>query len=277
MLPAGADGSASAYPAVTLELTRSYTSYAAGPAGTPVQDAAFSKRLSWSASQVKADYEAALAAGAGPADPLAHTFVFEDLPRYAPNGSAYAYTVTEVRDELGGFETWADAGDLDWGTIADPTNAGASVSGLAPEAAADGQAPRVQATLANHRQQTPPTIELTGRKIWQDYDDAFGYRPDELVLSVSRRANSQSGMDNAIAPQRLTAGRTMTSATTRRARKTPGRIRSRACMARGSSSTRPTACRGSISSRKRPCPSPTPSRRRAAAWSAARICKAAAR
>ena len=206
VLPAGADGSASAYPAVTLELTRSYTSYASGPAGTPVQDAAFSKRLSWSASQVKADYEAALAAGAGPADPLAHTFVFEDLPRYAPNGSAYAYTVTEVRDELGGFETWAAAGDLNWGTIVDPTNAGASVSGLAPEAAAGGQAPRVQATLANRRQQTPPTIELTGRKIWQDYDDAFGYRPDELVLSVSRRANSQSGMDNAIAPQRLTAG-----------------------------------------------------------------------
>ena len=206
-LPAGADGSASAYPAVTLELTRSYTSYAAGPAGTPVQDAAFSKRLSWSASQVKADYEAALAAGAGPADPLAHTFVFEDLPRYAPNGSAYAYTVTEVRDELGGFETWADAGDLDWGTIVDPTNAGASVSGLSPEAAAGGQAPRVQATLANRRQQTPPTIVLTGRKIWQDYDDAFDYRPDELVLSVSRRANSQSGMDNAIAPQPLTAGK----------------------------------------------------------------------
>ena len=207
VLPAGADGSASAYPAVTLELTRSYTSYAAGPAGTPVQDAAFSERLSWSASQVKADYEAALAAGAGPADPLAHTFVFEDLPRYAPNGSAYAYTVTEVRDELGGFETWAAAGDLNWGTIVDPTNAGASVSGLSPEAAAGGQAPRVQATLANRRQQTPPTIELTGRKIWQDYDDAFGYRPDELVLSVSRRANSQSGMDNAIAPQRLTAGK----------------------------------------------------------------------
>ena len=207
VLPAGADGSASAYPAVTLELTRSYTSYAAGPAGTLVQDAAFSKRLSWSASQVKADYEAALAAGAGPADPLAHTFVFEDLPRYAPNGSAYAYTVTEVRDELGGFETWAAAGDLDWGTIAVPTNAGASVSGLAPEAAAGGQAPRVQATLANRRQQTPPTIELTGRKIWKDYDNAFGYRPDELVLSVSRRANSQSGMDNAIAPQPLTAGK----------------------------------------------------------------------
>ena len=207
VLPLDAAGSASAYPAVTLELTRSYTSYAAGPAGTPVQDTAFSKRLSWSASQVKADYEAALAAGANPADPLAHTFVFEDLPRYAPNGSAYAYTVTEVRDELGGFETWADAGDLDWGTIVDPANAGASVSGLAPEAAAGGQAPRVQATLANRRQQTPPTIELTGRKIWQDYDDAFGYRPDELVLSVSRRANSQSGMDNAIAPQRLTAGK----------------------------------------------------------------------
>ena len=207
VLPAGADGSASAYPAVTLELTRSYTSYAAGPAGTPVQDAAFSKRLSWSASQVKADYEAALAAGAGPADPLAHTFVFEDLPRYAPNGSAYAYTVTEVRDELGGFETWAAAGDRDWGTIAVPTNAGASVSGLAPEAAAGGQAPRVQATLANRRQQTPPAIELTGRKIWKDYDDEFGYRPDELVLSVSRRANSQSGMDNAIAPQPLTAGK----------------------------------------------------------------------
>ena len=207
VLPAGADGSASAYPAVTLELTRSYTSYAAGPAGTPVQDAAFSKRLSWSASQVKADYEAALAAGAGPADPLAHTFVFEDLPRYAPNGSAYAYTVTEVRDELGGFETWAAAGDLNWGTIVDPTNAGASVSGLAPEAAAGGQAPRVQATLANRRQQEQTGIELTGRKIWKDYDDAFGYRPDVLVLSVSRRANSQSGMDNAIAPQPLTAGK----------------------------------------------------------------------
>ncbi|HIQ64016.1 MAG TPA: Cna B-type domain-containing protein [Candidatus Avichristensenella intestinipullorum] len=184
------------YPSVTMRLTRSYTSYAEGTAGTVVEDSSFSMEQTWAA----ADIQEAAASGTAP---YAYTFLFEDLALYAPNGAAYTYTVTEIKDNLDGYQTWAAQGDLAWDAVATDGNVKVAVTGLQP--AADGGTPAVDpaATFAN-APEGPEVISLTGTKRWLDEGFSDALRPDSITISLSRYANAQPGQANSIPEQPLT-------------------------------------------------------------------------
>ena len=94
----------------------------------------------------------------------------------------------EVKTNLKGYDTWAEAGDL---SAADCDTAGTKVEGLEPKENA-----AVQATFKNSQPTPNETVTLKGQKIWQDYSDAFGFRPNNIELTVSRSADSQPGQSN---------------------------------------------------------------------------------
>ena len=184
-LPMGADGKPEAYPAVTFQLTRQVK----GTDGT-YQDDSFSKTLVLKSDDVKTLYERRQ-----PSDwhgYVTDTLTFTNLPIYAPDGSKYQYTVTEVKTQLQGYDTWAGEGD-----IADPTDAGltkdqTAVTGLMPKKAA-----AVQATFVNKQPvKQEEYLSFTATKIWDDNDNAYRFRPTEDVfktlLTLKRSAPAQS-------------------------------------------------------------------------------------
>jgi hypothetical protein len=131
---------------------------------------------------------------------------FDNLDIYAPNGTKYVYKIVEVKNELAGYETWAFAGDLTQPEltvdkyISADADGNASVSGL--EAATDDV---TDAVFANSSASDDENVVLNGRKVWNDYNDAMGFRPSDLVIRVYRYADSQKGQNNAIAKAEVTA------------------------------------------------------------------------
>lgn len=202
------DGVPQAYPAIRFVLTRTYTkndTTTSSPEIVSYQD--------WTSEQVRLAYEQALAQGqtqAGTqAAPLQHVLTFENLDVYAPNGSEYSYTVSEVKDYLGGYDTWAVRGDwaaADLAQVRKEENRGESVSALAltrnQENGRGATADRVAVTATFlNAPQTPDrqTVTLQGTKNWLDYNDVFQLRPDDVTLTLSRYANAQPGQGNPIA------------------------------------------------------------------------------
>lgn len=174
------------YPAITLQLTRTYTTNE----GTPSKSLTVQTQT-WDAAEVNKAVTAAKDTDGDGLVTVEYQFDFNELPVYAPNGSEFVYTITEDKNSLGGYDTWAASGavsaeDLEKG------NPGTSVGNLYPDDN-DG----IDASFLN-KKGDPGTITLTGAKFWQDLDDAFGLRPDNLQLTLQRRANSQPGQSNAI-------------------------------------------------------------------------------
>ena len=133
---------------------------------------------------------------------------FKDLPLYAPNGSRYTYTVKE--DELKGYTTYAQAGDVSDTSAFGDEHKTDHVSSLRPEQLTDtGTEPLAKATFYNVWQENPSgqsdQVTLTGVKAWADYDDLMHTRPDmptdligvspddPLGLTVSRQVSGESG------------------------------------------------------------------------------------
>ena len=201
------DGSPAAFPAIRLELTRTYTRNS-GETSDPERIAV----QTWTAEQVESAYHAALEQGEGgpqpgsAGNPLVHSFLFENLELYAPNGSRYSYTVTEVRDGfLEGYETAWGAGDLE---MQGSFQEGNTADGLYPLEVAEDEAVPIAATFQNVPAED--TVTLTGTKTWDDFGDFFGLRPsdengdgqpDGLTLTLSRSADAQPGQNNAISRQ----------------------------------------------------------------------------
>ena len=180
------------YPAITLQLTRTYTTND----GTPSESLTV-QTLTWNAADVNAAVAAAKDTDGDGNVTIQHTFTFENLPVYAPNGSEFVYTITEDKNSLGGYDTWAASGDVSAENL-EKGNPGTSVGNLYPDDN-DG----IDASFLN-KKGDPGTITLTGAKVWKDLDDAFGLRPDNLQLTLQRRADSQPGQSNAIDPQPVT-------------------------------------------------------------------------
>ncbi|MBC6680131.1 Cna B-type domain-containing protein [Zhenpiania hominis] len=166
-----------AYPAVEFKLTRTYTDNT----GETVKDTSFSKTEIWTSDEVEEAYEK------NENSPVEWTHTFENLDIYAPNGSPYIYTVEEVKTNLNGYETYAGEGDLQVETC---NQEGVKVEGLQPKTESE-----IQATFKNQQNETEK-VTLKGKKIWQDYSDAFGFRPDDIELTVTRSADSQPDQDN---------------------------------------------------------------------------------
>lgn len=193
-LPMGQKGPLS-YPAVKFEITRTYTDNK-GQTSDP-EDV---ETVTWTSDEVEEAYTTSTGRRS---TPVQKVFTVEDLELYAPNGSPYVYTVTEVKDGfLEGYDTWAAAGPVEPDTIKGQADAKGTVkiSGLTPTRVKDGAEPPkipISATFLNARQ-TEETISLRGEKRWEDYGNALGTRPPDIVITLSHRANSQPGQNNAI-------------------------------------------------------------------------------
>lgn len=200
------------FPSIQFTLSRTYT----GNNGKPVEEK-LDNIVTWTSAQVKAAWKAANSETGGKniVSSDAANLVFEDLPIYAPNGSKYIYTVTERIDAfLYGYTTVAGQGNLEVDSEGYSEESTISVGELEPvtvdQPATDGSEAQNEsdtqpagipstayATFKNTYAQKAITLE--GTKEWEDYGDAFGMRPDELTITVTRSAASQPGQNNAIA------------------------------------------------------------------------------
>lgn len=146
---------------------------------------------------------------------------FDNLEMYAPNGSKYVYTVTELSADdggliQGGFQVYAKIGNLD-STADFGTDEAKSVTGLYPkEKQSVGQqllnfitsipqllgiTPRETdtsyATFKNEYEKEYAPLQFTKR--WDDAGQSNLRFVTPLTFTVSYKADSQPGMNNAIA------------------------------------------------------------------------------
>lgn len=192
---------AAAYPAITLRLTRTYTrnnDETSAPETVPLQKSI----VVWSAADVTNAVEEAKeqATGGETTVTVEHTFPFENLPLYAPNGSPYVYTIAEDKSQLNGYDTWAAKGDVLAENLEADTYKEEFVGNLTPRKTSDTPGTpdtTVDASFLN-KQADPEPITLTGTKVWEDLSNAYGFRPEELTLTLERRAPAQPGQYNDI-------------------------------------------------------------------------------
>ena len=135
------------------------------------------------------------------------TLTFDkDLEIYAPDGSLWIYYVVERN--LGGHETVVGTGNLDWGdeglktgslvnADGDLVESGESAAGMRSENLGtfeNGDITdsvikddnEVDVTFGNTYE--PGSTNLSGRKVWHDFNDIFTARPNKLNLTFTRTA-----------------------------------------------------------------------------------------
>lgn len=182
------------YPAITLQLTRTYTTNDETPSKSLTV-----QTQTWNAADVKTAVDKAVDEDNDGLVTVEHRFDFNELPVYAPNGSEFVYTITEDKSSLGGYDTWAADGDVSAEDLEKDAYKGAtSVGDLRPNKDSG-----IDASFLN-KKGDPGTIELTGAKVWQDLDNAFDFRPEKIEITLQRRANSQPGQSNPIDWQDVT-------------------------------------------------------------------------
>ena len=197
------------FPSIQFTLSRTYK----GNDGKPVEEK-LDNIVTWTSEQVKAAWKAQQNGDKIVSSTDADNLVFEDLPIYAPNGSKYIYTATERIDDFPyGYTTVAGQGNLEVESEDYSEESTISVGELEPvevdQPATDesevqdesdtqpaGIPSIAYATFKNTYAQKEITLE--GTKIWDDYGDAFGMRPENLTITVTRSAASQPGQNNAI-------------------------------------------------------------------------------
>lgn len=192
-LPTDENGEPTAYPAVQFTLDRRYIKNGGTPSGWE-EDV---QTVTWTSEKVKAAYEANSGSTL-----LEQVLKFENLDYYAPNGSRWEYRIREVTDGwLGGYEITVAAGNADStdviNTIYDAEN-GIAVNPDDITLNESGDNAAVAASFYNKPDDIRETVTLEFDKVWNDFGDAFRTRPDELTLTVWRRANSQADQENKI-------------------------------------------------------------------------------
>lgn len=201
------------YPAVTIELVRQYTTD-----GQKYQDdKGFTMTQTWDANKVAEAAAAQAGTGTAVLD-SDNVFTFENLPIYQPNGYKYQYFVREkvvgylnyesgvkgedVLNTEDQFETiftstatvGAD-GYLKYSTPLEPT-----------ENVNDATAPglKVSATFGDKYEEG--TIDLTGKKAWEDQNNALELRPSldkfKESLKLYRWAPPQPDQPNGIGTEK---------------------------------------------------------------------------
>lgn len=192
------NGTPTAYPAVQFTLDRRYTQNNGDPSvwEKDVQT------VTWTSDQVEEAYKDSTL--------LEQVLTFENLDYYAPNGSRWEYRIREVTDGwLGGYKITAEAGNADSADVIDTDYTAEGILAakdaitLNKDEGRGGTADNVAvaASFYNKPDVTRETVTLEFDKVWNDFGNAFGTRPDELTLTVQRQAHAQEGQDNAIKPQ----------------------------------------------------------------------------
>ena len=194
-LPTDEKGKPTAYPAVQFTLDRRYTRNNGSPSDWEEEV----QTVTWTSEEVKAAYKANSGSTL-----LEQVLKFENLDYYAPNGSRWEYRIREVTDGwLGGYEITVAAGNADStdviNTVYDAEN-GIAVNPDDITLYESGDDVAVAASFYNKPDDIRETVTLEFDKVWNDFGDAFGTRPDELTLTVLRQAHAQEGQDNAILP-----------------------------------------------------------------------------
>lgn len=189
------NGTPTAYPAVQFTLDRRYTQNNGDPSvwEKDVQT------VTWTSDQVEEAYKDSTL--------LEQVLTFENLDYYAPNGSRWEYRIREVTDGwLGGYKITAEAGNADSADVIDTDYTAEGILAakdaitLNKDEGRGGTADNVAvaASFYNKPDVTRETVTLEFDKVWNDFGNAFGTRPDELTLTVWRRANSQADQENEI-------------------------------------------------------------------------------
>ncbi len=118
----------------------------------------------------------------------AGTVTFENLEKYAPNGSYWLYSVGET--SIDGYETKVKLGNAEVGDsgYTDPVSS-AAYGLLSPDLMSDGdtlvgddESPDV--TFKN--EYYPRAIKLNGMKVWYDQANVAGTRPNRVALTLRR-------------------------------------------------------------------------------------------
>lgn len=192
-LPTDEKGTPTAYPAVQFTLDRRYIKND----GTLSDWEKDVQTVTWTSEEVKTAYEA----NSGSAL-LEQVLTFENLDYYAPNGSRWKYRIREVTDGwLGGYEITVAAGNADSTDVIDTVYDAENGIAVNPDDITlyeSGDDVAVAASFYNKPDDTRETVTLEFDKVWNDFGNAFGTRPDELTLTVWRRANSQADQENEI-------------------------------------------------------------------------------
>lgn len=198
-LPMGENDEPVAYPAVTFQLTRQVQN----DNGSYVDDTTFTaKNQVLTSARVQSLYEQLKEDSAGKkADYVTDTLTFENLPIYAPNGTKYQYTVTEVKTSLQGYDTWAQEGDIAT-PFADMGEGVIEIGELKPKTQGTEGYDKAQATFVNKRTEPQQEyVSFTATKIWDDNGNAYGFRPIKddfkMLLTLKRSALAQIGTGGA--------------------------------------------------------------------------------
>ncbi|MGN0079633.1 MAG: SpaA isopeptide-forming pilin-related protein, partial [Eggerthellaceae bacterium] len=157
------------YPATTFVLTRAYES---DTEGTLVKDDYFSLSKTLSPDDAACGGERS-------------RVEFTDLLRFAPNGKPYIYTVTEKT--IDGYTTCVGSG------TAEPSGEGNTIV-----ANNDVLKDTKDDAVSFKNSYEPGQVNVTGTKLWNDYNNAFGIRPENIKVELHRKAPAMSGYDNAI-------------------------------------------------------------------------------
>ena len=213
-LPTDEDGNY-VFPAVTFQLSRTYVKNDGSPS-----DSEIVSTITWSSSDIKAAWDGLTDEKKGGYVTGVLSFGKQEI--YAPNGSIYTYTITEVKDNLAGFDTWAAAGNLtaeavmgngdQYKHIPTDESPNPQVTGITLKATAEGQdIPTIYATFANKRQGEQQVLTaIQGTKLWKDFGNHFGLRKgnftdqnaegstDKITLTLYCYAESQPGQGNGI-------------------------------------------------------------------------------
>ncbi len=208
-LPLNEAGTPEAYPAVTFEISRTYTTNEGTTSDEEIVDT-----VTWSSAKVKEAYQKLEANSDAKSSGLVEWFYpAKDLAIYAPNGSRYTYTITEVKTDLQGYDTWAvnrDVEAAEIGSITDPTGPdenykGTEVTDLYPAESSDTEEPSnaAAATFINKQVDPAETVKITGQKVWAgDADNSYGTRYAaggydwEVCFVVQRTTNANPDEDD---------------------------------------------------------------------------------
>ena len=184
------------YPAITLELSRTYPSAAQG------SQMEYVATQTWSSAQVEEAFDAQAKETWHNEGWVRLEATLTGLEIYAVNGEKYQYSFVENTGELKGYNTWAQKGGLEYGNgwldNFNENNQSTQVPGLNAHPATDPAA--IDATFINSYDS--PVLRLQGTKQWDDWADNQ-HRPTiengsvaGITLEVSRTAPAQTGQGN---------------------------------------------------------------------------------
>ena len=214
------------FPGVTFQLSRTYLKNDGSTSSSEILGTA-----SWKSEEIKAAWDSMTDEDEQKQNGyVTGTISFGDQEIYAPNGSLYTYTVTEIKENLAGFDTWAAKGDLAADAVMadankhDPAAEGApaepQVTDITLQSApGESQDAPIYATFANKRMDTQQILTaIQGTKLWKDFGNHFKLRAQDftaqagdkggdssITLTLSRYAKTQPGQNNAIDLEPVTA------------------------------------------------------------------------